>query len=358
MTQSHSLTLQNLTIDLDTFYLHDINLDIAAGEYFAILGPTGAGKTVLLEAIAGLHMLKKGTLLLHGEDVTNCPPETRGIGFVYQDYMLFPHMNVAENIAFGLKLRKAASQVIKTKVNHIGKLLNIDHLLHRAPISLSGGEKQRVALARALVIEPQVLLLDEPLSALDPSTREQLQEELRHLHNRLNTTIIHVTHDFEEAQALGDRIAIMNQGTIAQVGTPEEIFRTPASEFIANFVGMRNIFKGTTRPNKDNQENTKATIAFQDIEITALTTLKGQVHCTIRPEDITLSTDILSPGQINCFEGKITKITPRGAIAYLTVAVPPTFTGLLTMQTLKAMALQEGTRVTLSFKPAAVHVFK
>ena len=247
------MEIKSLWVELEEFRLCDINLEIAAGEYFVVLGPTGAGKTVLLETIAGLHRPRRGRILLAGEDITHAPPERRGIGFVYQDYALFPHLSVAGNIAFGLRLRGMGRGEIEKRVAAIGRLLGIEHLLHRMPGTLSGGEAQRVALARALVIEPRLLLLDEPLSALDPETREGLQRELGRIHRELGTTTIHVTHDFEEAVALGDRIAVLREdrldeglreGRIVQVGRPEEIFRRPASEFVARFVGVRNIFRG------------------------------------------------------------------------------------------------------------------
>ncbi|RLG70326.1 MAG: hypothetical protein DRO11_06430, partial [Methanobacteriota archaeon] len=206
-----NLQIEDLWVDLAEFRLCEVNLDIAAGEYFVILGPTGAGKTVLLETIAGLHRPLRGRIVLAGQDITHAPPERRNIGFVYQDYALFPHLNVAQNIAFGLKLRGMGRSDVEERVAAISELLRIQHLLHRMPEALSGGEAQRVALARALVIEPELLLLDEPLSALDPETREALQQELGQIHQKLGTTTIHVTHNFEEAVALGDRIAVLRE---------------------------------------------------------------------------------------------------------------------------------------------------
>lgn len=236
------IKVSDLCVDLGDFLLENIDLDVKPGEYFVILGPTGAGKTVLLESIAGLYRLKRGRIWVGGEEVTQLEPEKRGISIVYQDQMLFPHLSVRDNITFGLKLRKASGQDIKSTLSWLVELLDIDHLLHRKPDTLSGGEKQKVALARALSIKPQLLLLDEPLSALDPENREGVQRELRRLHNRLKLTTVHVTHDFEEAIALGDRIAVLGDGRIHQVGTPEQIFRQPNSEFVARFAMVRNIF--------------------------------------------------------------------------------------------------------------------
>jgi len=203
------IQVKNLCVDLGDFMLSDINLHIKPGEYFVVLGPTGAGKTVLLETIAGLHPIKSGEIRVKGKEVTQLEPEKRNISIVYQDHVLFPHLSVKDNILFGLKIRKHPEQEIQATLDWMTGLLGISHLLHRKPETLSGGERQKVALARALSIKPQVLLLDEPLSALDPETRESVQRELRQLHNQLKVTAIHVTHDFEEAIALGSRIAIL-----------------------------------------------------------------------------------------------------------------------------------------------------
>ncbi len=238
------IQIKNLYVDLKDFRLQDINLSVSEGEYFIVLGPTGAGKTVLLESIAGLYPIKSGEIWLRGKEVTRLEPEKRGISIVYQDHALFPHLSVKDNIVFGLKLHKQTKQEAEAALDWVAGLLDVSHLLNRKPDTLSGGEQQKVALARALSIKPEVLLLDEPLSALDPETREGVQKELRQLHNRLKVTTIHVTHDFEEAIALGDHIAVLGEGCIKQVGTPEQIFRQPNSEFIARFAMARNIFAG------------------------------------------------------------------------------------------------------------------
>lgn len=367
--------MRDLWVDLEEFHLREINLDVAAGEYFVILGPTGGGKTVLLEAIAGLHQLRKGRILLDGEDVTDLPPEQRGIGFVYQDYMLFPHLNVARNIAFGLELRRMDRQVIEQRVAEMSTLLSIEHLLHRRPGTLSGGEQQRVALARALVVEPQLLLLDEPLSALDPGMREELQRELARLHRDLGTTIIHVTHDFEEAVALGDRIAVVNEGRIVQVGSPEEIFRKPGSEFVARFVGVRNIFRGELHPGEDGYKvfslgsstggstGSPQGSGQRGVEIAVVTELSGRAHASIRPEDIVLSQEPLHSSARNSFRGRIVDIADRGTVVYVTVRVPGAialrsdFICMITRRSLEEMGLREGLEVYSAFKASAVHVF-
>lgn len=362
MTHHGTLQIRNLSVDLGEFRLRDITLDVAAGEYFVILGPTGAGKTILLETIAGLYQADQGRILIEDQDVTSLRPEKREIGFVYQDYALFPHLDVAENIAFGLTLRGMPRATVDEKVETMSRLLHIDHLLHRNPKTLSGGEQQRVALARALVIEPGLLLLDEPLSALDPETREGLQRELANVHQKLGTTTLHVTHDFEEAVALGHRVAVMDAGRIVQVGTPEDIFQRPTSEFVARFVGMRNIFQGPIlTANGDGYRE----IAIGKIRLAAVTEREGRVHASIRPEDIILSQNPLHSSARNCFQGRVVNIANRGTIIYVTLCVPPDapgdvgtdFTGVITRRSLEEMEIREGRRLYLAFKAAAVHIF-
>ncbi len=345
--------LCGLEVWLGDFHLRGIELAIAPGEYFVILGPTGGGKTVLMETIAGLHRPRRGQVLLDGVDVTRKPPEGRDVGFVYQDYALFPHMSVAENIGFGLRLRRVRGEKLRERVAAMARLLGIGHLLPRRPLTLSGGEQQRVALARALVVEPRLLLMDEPLSALDPGTREGVQRELARLHAQLGTTTIHVTHDFEEAVALGDRVAVLSGGRIVQVGTPEEIFRRPASEFVARFVGVRNVFWGRLRPAEDGYR----WLETPEVRIAVVTSLDGEAHASIRPEDIILATEPLHSSARNAFRGRIVHIENRGTLVYVTVRVPPDFTCVITRRSLEEMALREGREVYIAFKASAVHVF-
>lgn len=342
------ITIEKLKVDLGDFLLQGIALDIQPGEYFIVLGPTGAGKTVLLEAIAGLYPVLDGEIWVNGREITNLYPEERGIGIVYQDQALFPHLSVEGNIAFGLKLRKCSKQEIKAKVDAMAEIVGISHLLKRDSVSLSGGEKQRVALARALVTEPEVLLLDEPLSALDPETREGMQRELKETHRRLKVTIIHVTHDFEEAVALGHRVAVLNDGRIAQVGTPDQILRQPRSEFVARFALSRNVFSG------------RAEDGFIDIggaRLRAVTESRGEVHLSLRPEDILVSKEPLQSTARNCFQGTITDIADRGSVVYVTVTSPPDFVCLITRQSFEELQLGLGAGVWITFKASAIHVF-
>jgi molybdopterin-binding protein len=347
------IQIKNLYVDLGDFMLRDINLDVTAGDYFVILGPTGAGKTILLESIAGLYPVKSGEIWLRGKEVTHLEPEKRGVSIVYQDHVLFPHLSVADNITFGLKLNHESQQELTKTLDWLAELLNIAHLLSRSPETLSGGEKQKVALARALSVKPELLLLDEPLSALDPETREGVQQELRLLHNQLKITTIHVTHDFEEAVALGDRIAVLGDGCIKQTGTPDEIFRRPNSEFVARFAMARNIFTGKVVGKK----NESAILQTEGIELVVATDLRGKLHGSIRPEDILISAEPLHSSARNSLLGTITNITDKGSTLYLTVTVPPDFTCLVTRRSFEDMKLTEGQKVYLTFKASAVHIF-
>ena len=347
------IQIKNLCVDLKDFMLHDINLTVDEGEYFIILGPTAAGKTVLLESIAGLYPVKSGEIWLKGKEITRLEPEKRGISIVYQDHALFPHLSVKDNIVFGLRLGKQTRQEMEAALDQVSQLLGISHLLDRKPDTLSGGERQKVALARALSIKPQVLLLDEPLSALDPESREGVQQELRQLHNRSKVTTIHVTHDFEEAIALGSHIAVLGEGCIKQVGTPEHIFRQPNSEFVARFAMARNIFAGEVvdRGNGDTVFSTEGT------ELAVVTDLRGSLHASIRPEDILISPEPLRSSARNSFCGIITYVADKGSTLYLTVNLPPDFICLVTRRSFEEMGLTEGEKVYITFKASAVHVF-
>ena len=344
---------RNLTVDLGSFLLKDISLKVGKGEYFIVLGPTGAGKTILLESIAGLYPIKSGEVWLDGRDVTRLEPEKRGVGFVYQDYVLFPHLSVSDNVTFGLRQRRRPRDEVRRTTEWLADLLGIAHLLERRPDTLSGGERQKVALARALSVSPQVLLLDEPLSALDPQTREGMQQELRRVHRRLEATIIHVTHDFEEAIALGDRIAVLNEGRILQVGTPEEVFRQPNSEFVARFSMTRNIFNGEVRQGADGA----VVFALDGLEFEVVTSLRGKAHASVRPEDILVSKEPLLSSARNSLRGRIVSIADRGSTVHLTVSTPADLVCMVTRRSYDEMSLMEGSEVYITFKASSVHVF-
>jgi molybdopterin-binding protein len=347
------IEVKNLYVDLGEFVLEDISLNIEDGEYFIILGPTGAGKTVLLESIAGLYPIKSGEIWLRGKEVTGVEPEKRRISIVYQDHVLFPHLSVRDNLTFGLRMQKTGTDAEKDRLDWVAELLGIDSLLHRRPDTLSGGEKQKVALGRAIITQPEVLLVDEPMSALDPETRESVQRELRQLHKALGITILHVTHDFEEAIALGNRIAVIGQGHLMQVGTPEEVFRHPNSEFVARFAMTRNIFVGRAerKPSGD------TTFKVDGTEFIIAADADGTHHASIRPEDILISTEPIHSSARNCFPGTITNVVDKGSTLYVTVSIPPELSCLVTRHSFQEMELGEGKRVYITFKASSIHLF-
>jgi molybdopterin-binding protein len=341
------IRIEDLTVDLGEFILKDINLKIERGEYFVVLGPTGVGKSVLLETIAGLYQPKKGMIKIKGSDVTRAEPRMRKISIVYQDYMLFPHLTVKENIEFGLKEKSP-------DLDKILEFLNIRRILHRKTDTLSGGESQRVALARALVTKPAVLLLDEPLAALDINTREKIMRELRQINEEMGITVIHITHEHSEAIVLADRIAVMNGGKILQVGTPEQVFRKPNSEFIANFVGVENLFKGESVIDPDTGI---ANIDVNGINIVSTSGKSGNVFVSIRPEDILVSIEKIETSARNLYRGEIREIIDRGAIVKIVVDVGIPFVVVITKRSFEDMGLSECMSVYITFKVLAVHAF-
>ncbi len=236
----------------DTCALHNINLSIANGEFLTLLGPSGCGKTTILRLLSGFERVSKGDVFLNGANVNDLPPEKRRVNTVFQNYALFPHMNVWDNVAFGLKMQRRPKTEINQKVAEALRRVHLDTLADRRPGQLSGGQQQRVAIARAIVNNPLVLLLDEPFSALDYKLRKQMQLEIKHLQRRLGITFVFVTHDQEEAFAMSDRVVVMNDGVIMQVGTSQEIYEEPENFFVARFVGEINVLDGTVTEVGDN----------------------------------------------------------------------------------------------------------
>lgn len=343
------IELRHVEKRLGTFHLRDIDLTVQNGEYFILLGATGTGKTVLLETIAGMHRLDRGEVWFNGEDLTPLPPEQRGVGFVYQDYALFPHLTLEQNIAFGLRLREKDKKKRRERVHEIATLFGIDHLLDRRPATLSGGEQQRAAIARALIVKPRILLLDEPLSALDPRSKESFRRELRRAHRLLKPTVIHVTHDFTIAFGLADRIGVMHDGTIVQVGTPAEVFRHPVSRTMAEFVGMENIFPGRVQGDE--------VVIGEGIAINALLDGRfGDVTAAVRPEDVLLSRERLDSSARNSFRGTVVDISTEGVLARVTVDVGVPLVSLITVRSLEEFGLAPGLSVWATFKSASVHV--
>ena len=237
------IKIKNLNIRLGNFQIKNVELKVKKGEFLVLLGPTAAGKSVILEAIAGLVPIKSGKIMVNNRDITQLKPEHRNVSICYQDYNLFPHMNVRNNIGYGLRFKKDRNNPHYQKnFKALVDLLKLEDILDRLPLNLSGGEQQRVSLARGLIGSPDVLLLDEPLSALDPNIKTTIQEELKNIHQTLHTTIIMVTHDFIEANYLAERVAIIHEGKVIQQGYLEEIFQKPTTVFAARFIGVKNIF--------------------------------------------------------------------------------------------------------------------
>jgi ABC-type Fe3+/spermidine/putrescine transport system ATPase subunit len=239
------IEVRGLGVRVGTFALRDVDLAVAEGEYHVLLGPTGVGKSVLLHTLAGIHRPSAGTVRLAGVDVTRLPPEARGVGFVPQDYALFPHLTVVDNISFGLRMRRLPREAARARVEALAGKMGLRPLLGRRIDGLSGGERQRVALCRALVVEPRVLLLDEPTNAVDPSVRRVLWAELKRLQREVGVTTLHITHLFDEALALADRLSIFLGGRMRQAGTAEDVFLHPAHRDVAEFLGIANLFGAT-----------------------------------------------------------------------------------------------------------------
>lgn len=344
------ITIRGLNIGLRDFHLRDVNLDVAENEFFILMGPTGAGKTVLLEAIAGLVPIESGSISIGGKEMTGLPPEKRGISIVYQDYALFPHLTVMDNITYGLRFHKINKEEAKDRLVQLLDVLNLSHLQDRLPTNLSGGEKQRVSVARALMVEPKVLLLDEPLSALDPGFREEVREALKRLHRTSNITFMMVTHDFAEALSLAGRAAVMNNGGIEQTGEIEEIFKRPTSTFVADFVGMKNLFRAEFR-------GMKALVSDLEIQL-GVKPINSHGYIAIRPEDIVLSREVVSSSMRNSFAGSVSAVIDQGFYYEVHVqAGEVTLKSLITKTSLMELGLRETAPVFISFKAAAVHFF-
>ena len=346
------IRFENVSNDWGNFKLKDVSLHVREGEYFVVLGPTGAGKTLLLETIAGFYTPRSGRILLRGEDAVWLLPELRGVGFVYQDYSLFPHMTVEENVRFGLEMRKVSAEEMKRRMDDVLMLLGIEKLRDRYPKTLSGGEQQRAAIARALVIEPDILLLDEPLSALDTRTRESLRHELRRIHRTKGTTTIHVTHDQTEALFLADRIAVIIDGELVQVDTPDRVFNKPDSVNVAEFVGVENVLQGVVT-------GYSRGVASIDcgFEVKAVSEIReGPVYAFIRPENIILSVEPFPSSARNVVECTVMEVVKLGSIHQ--VKTDRGLNVVVTQQSVEEFELKPGTKEYASFKATAVHVIK
>ena len=286
------ISIRNLSIDLDEFHLKDISLDIEAGEYMVLLGPTGAGKTVLVECVVGIQEPKSGRIFIDEEDVTPLYPEERHVGYVPQDYALFPNLTVRENLEYGLDAKDVEPGEKKGLVDSMMEELGIDSLHYRYPLHLSGGERQRVALGRSLITDPRILLLDEPLSALDENLRAELAQQLRRVQKARGGTFLHVCHNFEEAAELADRVAIMNEGRVVQVASISEILEKPKNLFVARFSRCRNFYSAQSKGRGD--EGSDLTLPGGKRLESSYASVSGALTVAIRPEDVQIQGHCLS----------------------------------------------------------------
>jgi len=343
------LEIKNISVKLGDFQLRDINLDLDRGDYYILLGKSGVGKTVLLEIIAGLITPDAGKIFLAHKDITHEKIQKREVGIVFQDYAVFPHLTVKQNIEYPLKHRKLTTKERKSLVQEFSELTNITHLLTRGTQNLSGGEMQRVALARMLVTQPQCLLLDEPLASLDVQLKGDLRNLLRKI-NQKGTTILHVTHDYEEAIALSNKVAVMQEGKIIQKGNTKEVFQKPANEFVANFTGIKNFFAAEFL-----NQNTAKINNILEIKVSNKGQLKkGKI--IICGEEIILSKDKIESSAVNNFKGTIKQV-----IAYLTnyeliVDIGIELSVVITEESLIKYQFSENKEVWVSFKSSAIKI--
>jgi putative spermidine/putrescine transport system ATP-binding protein len=321
--------------------LFDVSLSIRKGEFVTLLGPSGSGKTTLLKILAGFEPVASGSIRMEGREITALSPEKRNFGLVFQGYALFPHMTVAENIAYPLKVRRRSGDEIAGKVQAMLDLVQLGKFARRKPQELSGGQQQRVALARALVFQPDLLLLDEPMSALDKKLRYDLQEELRDIHRRLGTTFINVTHDQEEAMHMSDSIAVMNHGRIEQFGSAFSLYRQPQNRFVAGFIGKSNLLEGDVSAGRFRAG--EVTVDFSDA------TAEGRVALVLRPEDATLDLTPTGDGRATLPVSVISS-TYSGDRALYTVALG-TEARILVYGPTRAGLIADGTRAFVSFDP-------
>lgn len=280
-----------------------LNLTVKKGEFITLLGPSGCGKTTLLRMIAGFELPTKGKVLLEGDDITALPPFRRSVNTVFQNYALFPHLNVYENIAYGLKQKGVSGENLKNEVKDALEMVQMIDFINRKPKELSGGQQQRIALARAIVNKPKVLLLDEPLAALDLKLRKQMQFELKQLHQQLGITFVFVTHDQEEALTMSDRIAVMNKGVIEQLAEPQVLYEQPKSKFVADFIGENNTLSGTFMSNKFTSEGYNIPASAINIPENETNSAARKVFLFIRPEHINIYEN--KPENDFSIEGKI-----------------------------------------------------
>ena len=324
----------------DTLVLDDLSLSVKENSFVTLLGPSGCGKTTTLRIIGGFESPNTGKVIFGGEDITKLPPNKRQLNTVFQKYALFPHMSIADNIAFGLKIKNKSKAYIDDKIKYALKLVNLDGFEHRSIDSLSGGQQQRIAIARAIVNEPKVLLLDEPLGALDLKMRKEMQLELKSMHERLGITFIYVTHDQEEALTMSDKIVVMSEGRMQQIGTPEDIYNEPKNAFVADFIGESNIFTGIMTD--------KLKVRFCGAEFACVDDVEhGRlVEVVVRPEDVEITTP-----ENGAITGTVTSVVFKGVHYEITVESGK---NEIVIQSTKTAAV--GSQVGLNVEPDGIHI--
>ena len=336
------IELKNIVKTYDNGFtaVDGFNLEVKRGEFVTFLGPSGCGKTTTLRMIAGFEIPTSGEILLNGQDISKLPPNKRPINTVFQRYALFPHLNIFDNIAFGLKLKKLPKAEIVKKVKKVLEMVDLEGFEDRKVATLSGGQQQRISIARALVNEPEILLLDEPLGALDLKMRKEMQIELKGMHDRLGITFIYVTHDQEEALTMSDKIVVMSEGEIQQIGTPEDIYNEPKNAFVADFIGESNIFNGIMTGKLKVRFCGAEFVCLDDVEIGT------KVDAVVRPEDVMITT----PEQ-GAVKGVVTSVVFKGVHYEITVE---SGRNEIVIQTTKSAKV--GDKVGLNVEPDGIHI--
>jgi molybdate/tungstate transport system ATP-binding protein len=352
-----ALELENVWVRAGSFVLRDVSFSIDKGQVLVILGPSGAGKSVLLETIAGFYWPDQGRIRVAGRDVTRAAPEERRIGFMFQDYALFPHLTVGGNINFGLKARKGARQAGRAEMEDLLGRLDLKPLMERKPATLSGGEKQRVALARALVTSPDIFLFDEPLSALDTRAREDLCGELRTFLRESGIPAVYVTHNQGDALILADRVAVIRNGQLVQTGSAVEVFSAPADEFVARFVGVENILEGRVVSREEGIVTVELSKGLSVEAADHGRARSDRVLVCIRPEDVALSLALPAGSSVrNHFQGRVLAAQAMGPLVKVTLECGFPLLAYVTRLSFLDLGLEPGREVVASVKATAVHL--
>ena len=360
-TDDNGLRLERLSKNFGDFTaVEDVNLHIRRGEFLTILGPSGSGKTTLLMIIAGFLEATTGDIQFDGLSIMSLRPEKRNFGMVFQGYALFPHMTVRQNIAYPLEVRKGARDEIVKRVDEMLELVQLETFGDRLPRQLSGGQQQRVALARALIFDPLVLLLDEPLGALDKKLRSNVQTQLKHLHRKVGKTFVYVTHDQEEALSMSDRVVIMNHGRVVQVGSPQELYERPSTVFASKFIGKSNILRGVV--NKVDGNEVLYAIAdkyFQQLVSNEKFSKNDEIILALRPEKIKIACCKVTSNEVNILVGRIIDITYFGSTISVNVETDSVGEFIVEVQAWNNQeTLEEGQNISLTWSPDAAFTVK